>query len=173
MRKLVLGLPAVLAAALLVGCGGGGGDEQLTKAEYEEQVTSAARELATSFEKIGNEAESMTRDVSSLSDAKALFGDLAGVVAKAEDNLRAVADELDTLSPPDDAKEANDKLVAGLDAMADDFGKFASTLEDGSIVDIAAVGKQLQDIASSEGGKLIQEAIGILEKAGYSVSDLG
>ena len=164
MRRLVGILVLIAGTALLAGCGGGGGGgETLTKDEYQEKVTAAGKELAASFEEIGKEAQAMSKDVSSLDDAKQLFSNLSDVVAKGEENLRTAADELDSISPPDDAQEANDKLVAGLEKMADDFGNLASALDGGSIADIATLGAKLQNITSSEAGKLIQEAIGIKE----------
>lgn len=169
----IIGIVVVLAgAALLAGCSGDGGSATLTKAEYQKQVTAAAKELATSFAEIGNEAKSVQSDAPA-GNPEELFGRLADVVAKGEDNLRSVADDLDELSPPDEANEANDKLVAGLDALADDFGDLASALDDGSVADVVALGRNLQNITSSKGGKLIQEAIQTLQQAGYSFSDVG
>ena len=172
MGKLVGIVVLVLISALLAGCGGGGSDT-LTKDEYQAQVTAAAKELAASFSEIGKEANSLTGDVSSLNDAKELFAKLSDVVAKGEDNLRSFADELNALSPPEDAKEANAKLADGLDKLADDFGSLATALDDGSISDIAALGTKLQNITTSEGGKLVQEAVKLLEKAGYNFDNLG
>lgn len=172
MRRITGIVVALACTALLAGCGSGGGGDTLTKDEYQAKVNAAAKELAASFEEIGKEARTIKSEASG-ADTKELFGKLAVVVAKGEDNLRRVADELDSLSPPDDASAANDTLASGLNAMADDFGDLASALDSGSIADVVVLGRKLQDITSSDGGKLIQEAIQTLEKAGYKFSDVG
>ncbi|MFN8222579.1 MAG: hypothetical protein U0R50_04935 [Gaiellales bacterium] len=167
MRKLMIGAAVVAIAATVSGCGGGSGG-QLSKDEYEAKVTSAGKELAASFESISTEAQSISGDITSLDDAKDAFAKLGDVVGTGETNLRDFADELESLSPPDDAKEGNQKLVDGFRKMADSFGGLRSALEDGSLKDMAALAGELQNVTSSEGGKLVQEGIDALEELGYT-----
>lgn len=169
MRKWI-GIAAVaLGIAAAAGCGGDRGGSALSKEEYQAEVVAAGEQIASQFEEIATEAQSLsTADIGSLDDASELFGDLAAVVATGEDELRGFADKLAALEPPDDAPAANDKLVDGFTQLADDFGALGTALEDGEISEITQLGEQLESITSSEAGETIQSAIDELEASGYT-----
>jgi hypothetical protein len=174
VRKLAMIVTAVAFAVATAGCGGGGSSSTLSKDEYQAKVVAAGQDLAAQFENISKEANALSDSgVSSLDDASKLFEDLGAVVSRGEEELRAFSDDLASLTPPDDAKAANETLAEGFDQLADDFGELGAALEDGSIADITQLAEKLQAIGTSEAGKSIQSAIIELEKAGYEFGAIG
>ncbi len=170
LATLAVASALVVAAA---GCGGGS-SSSLSKEEYQAKIVEAGSNLTASFESISKEAATLSAGgVDSLDDASKLFEDLGAVVSTGEDDLRSFADELGSLSPPDDAKAANDALAEGFGLLADDFGALGDALGDGSISDITQLAEKMQAIGSSEAGKAIQAAIEELEKAGYNFDAAG
>jgi hypothetical protein len=174
IRKLALLVTAVAFGGAVAGCGGGGSSAALSKDDYQAKVVAAGTDLAQQFENISKEADALSNGgVTSLADATKLFKDLGVVVARGETELRSFADDLGSLTPPDDAKDANDALVKGFGQLADDFGELGAALEDGSISDITELAGKMEAIGSSDAGKTIQGAITELEKAGYNFDAIG
>jgi hypothetical protein len=174
VRKLALLVTTIAFVGAAAGCGGGGSSSALSKDEYQAKVVAAGTDLAQQFENIAKEAEALSQSgASSLADAAKLFKDLGLVVTKGEAKLRAFADDLGSLTPPDEAKDANDALVQGFGQLADDFGELGAALEDGSISDITQLAGKMEAIGSSDAGKTIQGAINELEKAGYDFGPAG
>ena len=86
----------------------------------------------------------------------------------AEAELRAQADELESLTPPDDAAGANDKLASGMQELADDLDGFKSALESG---DFGKIQTEANKIETFDSGKTLQQAGDDLEAAGYKFSE--
>ena len=168
IRRLALLVTVAALVGATAGCGSGGSSSALSKDEYQVKVVAAGTDLAQQFGNISKEADTLSNHgVKSSGDATKLFKDLGLVVAKGEAELRAFADDLGSLTPPDDAKDANDELVRGFGQLADDFGELGAALEDGSISDITQLGGRMEAIGTSDAGRTIQGAITELEEAGY------
>jgi HPt (histidine-containing phosphotransfer) domain-containing protein len=146
VRRVFL-LCAFLAAMLLTACGGrGGGGDALSKQEYQDRLNTTRTELSTSFEALGTQLEGALKGSASLDDA-------ASEVESIQEKLRAQADELEGLTPPDDAAEANDKLASGMQELADDLDAFKSALASGDFGNIQAEANKIETFTS---GKKLQ-----------------
>jgi hypothetical protein len=154
-------LCALLTAMLLSACGGGNGSDALSKQEYQDRLDTTRTELSTSFEALGTQLEGALKGSGSLDDA-------ASEVESIQEKLRAQADELEGLTPPDDAVEANDKLASGMQELADDLDAFKSALESGDFAKIQAEANKIETFTS---GKKLQQAGDDLEAAGYNFSE--
>jgi HPt (histidine-containing phosphotransfer) domain-containing protein len=154
-------LCALLTAMLLTACGGGTGGDALSKQEYQDRLNTTRTELSTSFEALGTQLEGALKGSSSLDDA-------ASEVESIQEKLRAQADELDGLTPPDDAAEANDKLASGMQELADDLDAFKSALASNDFGKIQAEANKIETFTS---GKKLQQAGDELEAAGYKFSE--
>jgi signal transduction histidine kinase len=138
-----------VAAVLLAGCG----DEtrELTKAEYEREVRSVYRDVQAAFQatRVDSPAE------------------LADRVRAAQDELRAAADELDAIEPPEEVAGANDRLVAGMRAYADELDTLHEAAEE---EDAEAIEEFNRRLASNEAIEEMAEAAEQMKFKGY---DLG
>ena len=111
MRYVRILLPALVATALIVGagCGGGddnGGSDQLSKDEY-------AQKLKDTLEPLGTELQGIGDQVRQAGSAQ----ELADSVKSAEDQIQRSIDELKSIQPPSEAESANDALVSALDTF--------------------------------------------------------
>lgn len=154
-------LCALLTAMLLTACGGGNGGDALSKQEYQDRLDTTRTELSTSFDALGTQLEDALKGSGSLDDA-------ASEVESIQEKLRAQADELEGLTPPDDAAKANDKLASGMQELADDLDAFKSALKSGDFGKIQAEANKIQTFTS---GKKLQQAGDDLEAAGYTFSE--
>jgi soluble cytochrome b562 len=152
-----------MTAMLLTACGGsgGGGGDALSKQEYQDQLNTTRTELSTSFQALGTQLEGALKGSGSLDDA-------ASEVESIQEKLRAQADELESLTPPDEAAQANDKLASGMQELADDLDAFKSALESGDFGKIQTEANKIETFAS---GKTLQQAGDDLEAAGYKFSE--
>ena len=146
---------------LLTACGGGNGGDALSKQEYQDRLDTTRTELSTSFDALGTQLEGALKGSGSLDDA-------ASEVESIQEKLRAQADELEGLTPPDDAAKANDKLASGMQELADDLDAFKSALKSGDFGKIQAEANKIQTFTS---GKKLQQAGDDLEAAGYKFSE--
>ena len=96
---------------LLAGCGG---EERLTKQEYAQKVRAVYADLQKAFR-----ATNVTQ------------GELAPRVAAAQEQLRASADELDGVEPPEDVEVEHSQLVDGMRRYADDLDRLRNAAENG------------------------------------------
>jgi predicted nuclease with TOPRIM domain len=163
---VALGAAAVLAAA---GCGGSGGGESLSKEEFQAAVVDVGMVLEAAFDEIAEETTAVGEDIGSLDEAGAAFEALAVSIEEGSAALEQAADDLDELEPPDEAKDANDELASGLRALAADLDELAAALEGGDFTQILELGRELQEIATSDAGKQIEGAIEELKSLGFDV----
>jgi hypothetical protein len=153
-------LPAILLAACGGGGGGGGGDA-LSKQEYQGKLDTTRTELSAAFGELGTQLEAALRGSGSLEDA-------AKEVESIQGKLRAQADELEGLTPPEGAVEANGTLAGGMQELAGDLDAFKSALESGDLGKIQSEANKIETFAS---GKKLQQASDDLEAAGYKFSE--
>ena len=157
-------LCSLVTALLLAACGGGGGGDggdALSKQEYQDRLNTTRTELSTSFDALGTQLEGALKGSGSLDDA-------ASEVESIQEKLRAQADELENITPPDDAAAANDKLASGMQELADDLDAFKSALDSGDFGKIQTEANKIETFSS---GKTLQQAGDDLEAAGYKFSE--
>lgn len=171
MKHSLFGLLAVAAIAVAAACGGGGGGgERLSKEEYETElrrtgtaIESSFQALATNIEELGNQ------DVTSLDEADELFGQMAGEMLIVVDALRDSADELAGINPPEGVESEHADLTQGVSLLAEDFERFAATIESGDFNAIFAEAGMVADLEDSEAGKLLQSSREGIKSKGYNV----
>jgi hypothetical protein len=145
----------VVVALATAACSGGG---QLSHDEYQQKLT----QIASDFKTKEQSALGALGSIQSPDDlSKAAPG-----LKQAGDDIDGVADQLDGLSPPDDAADANAKLVSGFHGIADAFREFAKAAEDKDIAKLQSLGQSFQN---SPAAKQLNSASSELKKAGYSV----
>ena len=171
MKRLLLFLvAAAVLVPVAVGCGGGGGGDTLSKEDYASRVAAVGNTLETSFAEVASQCGALASgDISSLGDVEGALGDLADVLRGAEASLTDAADELDDLTPPEDAQAAHDQLVEGLRLLATDFADFAVTVEEGDLAKLQTAATAFQAIDQSEAFRVLQEATDELKAKGYDI----
>ncbi len=136
-----------MVAALLVGCGG---EDRLTKAEYEQKVRSVYAGVQEAFQATaGGQA------------------DLADRIERAQKELRNAAADLDESEPPKEVEEQNEQLVDGMREYARDLDELREAAER---VDLRAVEKFNDRLPENEAIKRMAEAAEEMKFKGY---DLG
>ena len=98
-------LTAILAAALLAGCG------EPSKADYEKDI-----------EKVGNKVE---KDLDALDSGQPT----PATLTKATKSLNAAADEIEEITPPSEVEDLHDDLVSALRDTADLLGRMAPLMK--------------------------------------------
>jgi len=125
MNRVLALLALVGASALLAaGCGGGGGEEPLTKAEYQKEMQTIGTKLGTSLNSLGSATSASTA---------------ADSLKKVQGDLRDAADEMDGIAPPDVVADEHDNLVAGVREFADELDPIIGKLEKGNLQALASV----------------------------------
>jgi hypothetical protein len=147
---------AAVGALVLPACGG---EEEVSRGEYERELQETATEIETAFAGVGSELRSVSAGSASLDRAVAR-------VEAVREELEQQANELGEIAPPDDADEAHDELVGGLEEFADELGAFAEAVEAGDV-------RRLQEFAARldhlEAVRRIEAATRELESQGYDV----
>lgn len=121
MRLRVTLMPLLAALVVAAGCGGGGGSADQFKTAYS-GADAQLRALGDDIGRAVSTAKGMT-------DA-ALAAEFNGFATR----LRAIRDRLATLTPPDNAKTAFDRLRGGVDRVLNDLTAIAgaATAHDGA-----------------------------------------
>lgn len=157
-KRLVAAVPLGAAAILLTaGCGGGGGSSTtsapgtttvaaattteasatpLAKTAYVSKMKVIGRSLSTSLNSLG----------SATTAAKA-----ATALAAVQSDLRAAADKIESLTPPDSIKTQHAQLVKAVRDFADELEPVITKLKGGSIAALSTVPtlKGLQEIQTA------------------------
>src|SRR5262249_7193672 len=99
MTRLGLALPSAALVAALPGCGGGGGEDRLSKSDYETQVGTIAVDLTAAIQKIGA-ATTVKATMTALEQAQTTF--------------ERSADQMDAIMPPKEIESEHDALTAAV-----------------------------------------------------------
>ncbi|HYF24585.1 MAG TPA: hypothetical protein VD931_02495 [Baekduia sp.] len=139
-------------ALLVAGCGGGPDKDEYVK----------------EFNQVGNTLErtltSLGTDITGSTDPKEIG-------TKLDDGAKALDDaakELDELEPPDDAQEAHDKIVSGVQDLAKTFRTGADQARSN---DLSKLVTTFSSIEGSAGATKIKEAQQELKDKGYKVEE--
>jgi hypothetical protein len=141
---------AVVAIAL-TGCGGGG---TLSKSQYQERLQQSGHELTTALAAL------------SRSNSKDEFVTGVDNVEKA---LKDAADDLDGITPPEDVRSANDRLVEGFRKLADDFDQVKAAADKGP----DAARQKGRQVTTGAASREADQAIKEIQRRGYDVGELG
>jgi hypothetical protein len=133
-----------------------GGSKPLTHDEYQQRLTT-----------IGNQAnQEAAVVVGALFGSKGDLSKLAPGFDNAGDAIGGYADQLDSLTPPADAADANSKLVQGFNAAETAFHQMADTARAG---DQQKLQTEADGLSKGEFAKELQAAGTELKKAGYTL----
>jgi multidrug efflux pump subunit AcrB len=143
---------SALATALLVvaGCGGGGG--RLSHDAYQRELRSAARPLQAAL--LQPQAPTAGRTA------------ITRRVDEVQHALRRAARRLDGLRAPEDAEDANARLVDGLRTYAAALDAVRAAALGGSA---EAIREALDQVSRGTGASDLRRAVGELADAGYQV----
>lgn len=144
--RIALTLSAALA---LAGCGG---DDRLSKAEYEQKVRSEYAEVQKSFAKTNVPIEQ-----------------LAGRVEDAQQQLREAADELEDVQPPEDVETENAQVVQAMRAYAEDLERLRNAAEQSDERTIEDFNAR---IAQSQSVEQMAEAAERMKFKGYDLGQI-
>ena len=155
MRRAIVLLVTVLVV-VLAGCGGDDSSKTSSKDEYGQQLAQAGATLQKTFADLG--------DATGSSTSSKQIGDRLekGAIA-----LDGSAKKFGAITPPSEVKAAHQKLVDGLEELADVFRKGAAAARKN---DSATLTKALQGLATSDGVKKITEAQKELTAQGITVT---
>lgn len=157
MKRFTVLALAVLAAAILAGCGGGG-DGGVSKEEFESRMGSIGDSIEDSFESLAEDAPNASS-----------FDELSDELDEVEADLEKAVSELDSLEFPDDVADTKSQLVAGVKALAGDIQSLIDAVESGDVSTIQDAAAEFQNL---DLGSLatIKAAIDKIKAAGYEVS---
>ncbi|HEY4098493.1 MAG TPA: hypothetical protein VGM33_23410 [Baekduia sp.] len=158
MRRPLVVLP-VLLALVVAGCGGGSDDKPASKIEYGRQLAIASQTLQKTFAQISAQTGTgtTTKQIAQRLDRG------AGALGDAADKFAAI-------TPPTVAKADHQKLVDGLNELADVFRKGSAAAKKN---DTANLTKALQGLSTSEGVQKVNEAQADLKTKGIEVTRTG
>jgi hypothetical protein len=152
MRRVIAVLALAGAVVLsAAGCGGGGSDEPLTKAEYERQMSTIGKSLTDSLNSLGSATSA---------DAAATQ------LTKLQGELEDAADEMDAITPPERVQAEHAQLVDGVREFGEELDPLIGKLEDGDLQALAGV-QSLAGIAA------IQKASSAINGKGFDISSSG
>jgi len=154
-RRLLPLAVALVALSLAAAACGGGGSPQMSHAQYQQKLT----QITQQFDKEQQKAFSGL-DITNPNDVKKLgdrFREAAGVIDD-------VADDLGGVNPPDDAADANGKLVDGFHKTADALRQLGDAADQGDLQKLQSLSTQFSNgPAATE----LKQAESELKKAGY------
>ena len=148
MRRLIA---LVVAAVALAGCGGG--EDRLSKAEYQEEVHKVGNTLSGALSGVDTEGAGGLSAVS-------------GQVEQLQSALRGAAADLEELSPPEDVEGTHEKLIQGIRGFADELDDLNDALQR---EDLGAIRSFENGFTSSDSVKQIREAAEELQEKGYTL----
>jgi hypothetical protein len=128
----------------------------MSKADYEAKIQAAGQQVQDAVAKISSSMSSMT--------------ELAKQVGVAEVAAKKAADDLDSLNPPADVADDNDKLVRALRTIDVQLKKLAQAAKDTDQVAAAQAAEAIQNAPEIKAG---QAAVNDMKKKGYKVGVLG
>jgi hypothetical protein len=142
--------------AVAIGTAACGGSSPLSHDEYQQKLTA-----------IGNQANQASVVVlGAIFDSKGDLSKLAPQFDQAGDAIGGYADQLDSLTPPADAADANSKLVSGFHAAETAFHQMGDTARAG---DQDKLRTEADALSKGESAKELEAAGTELRKAGYTL----
>ncbi len=155
MSKRYFGMVATLVA-VAIGTAACGGSSALSHDEYQQKLTTISNQA--------NQEASVV--VGALFGSKGDLSKLAPQFDQAGDAIGGYADQLDSLTPPADAADANSKLVQGFHAAETAFHQMADTARAG---DQQQLRTEADGLSKGEFAKELEAAGQELKKAGYTL----
>jgi ABC-type transporter Mla subunit MlaD len=157
MRRLLVVVALLAPVGMATGCGTSG--DQLSKDDYQQELDQAAADVRRSTEDLG-------RELTTAISGQGSYADAAKEIPALREQLDQTANELNSMSPPEDAAPAHDRLVDALHAYSDDLAGVQSALESGNSAEIV---RQLRGAATLESVKALERAAEDLRELGYDV----
>lgn len=105
-------LPFVLAIAAIGAVGGCGDDDRLSREEFSQRLQSIIEKPSSAFGRVAQHG-------ADLKPADVLPDELKRELSVFVETMREATDELEELSPPEDAEESTDELIAAIQERAD------------------------------------------------------
>jgi hypothetical protein len=151
MMRICFGIAPALAAVAVVGCGG---QDRLSKGEYEEKVRSEYADVQKAFQLTG-----------------AAFGkpDLAEKIEQAQAELRQMADALDEAEPPAEVEAENQQIIDSMRRYAGSLDRLRNAAERG---DLEVIEDATARIADNEAVEQIAEAAERMKFKGYDLGQI-
>ena len=155
--KRTLGLLAIGAAALLLaGCGSSKKSSNETTTTVAAPLTKAA--YVTQMKAIGTSLSTSLNGLSSATTAPKA----AIALTKVQSDLRAAADKIDAITPPDAVKAQHDQLAKAVNDFADELDPVIASLKKGSLA-------ALSTVPTLKGLTEIQAASTAIASKGYQI----
>jgi hypothetical protein len=145
-----------LVAALAGGLAACGGSSPMSHDDYQQKLTT-----------IGKQANQQAAVVlGAIFGTKGDLPKLAPQLDQAGTAIGGYADELDGLTPPEDAADANAKLVHGFRSAEDVFHQIAAAAKDGNEQKVKSLS---DDLTKGDFAKELEAAGRELKQAGYTL----
>jgi hypothetical protein len=141
----------IAAAFVLASCGGG--NERLSKPEYEEKVRTVYADIQEAFRQ------------TNVPDQE----ELADRVEDAQEELRRAAGALEDVDPPDEVEAENAQIADAMRTYADDLDGLREAAERG---DSTAIVNFNSRVASNDAIVAMMEAAERMKFKGYDVGDI-
>jgi hypothetical protein len=148
VRQAAAALSVTGALVLLVGGCGGSSSPRLSKADYIKQMKVIGKSLSASINSIAG-----------VRTPKAA----ATALTKVQADLNTAADQMKKINPPEDVKDAHEKLTQAVSDFADQLGPVIDKLNGGDLSALATV-------TTLKAFRDLQTAAGEITKAGYNIS---
>lgn len=102
----------MLVIAAIGGAGGCGDDDRLPRKEFSQRLQSIIEKPSSAFGRVAQQG-------ADLKPADVLPDELKRELSVFVDTMREATDELEELSPPEDAEERTDELIVAIEERAD------------------------------------------------------
>jgi DNA repair ATPase RecN len=147
---------AFLLAALALVAGCGGGTSRLTKAQFEQHIQA--------------DGNAVQKAVAKISGTPSSLAELAKQVAAAESAVKAAADDLEKIKPPQDAEQETKTIVNALRTVDAQLQKLEQAAKKNDPVAAQVAASAIQ---SSPEIAAAQKAAKSLKKKGYDIGAIG
>jgi DNA helicase HerA-like ATPase len=152
-RRLLLPLAVLLALLSSTGCVGS--EPRLSHQEYEVEMQAVARDM---------NAKAAGMEVLARAPSEATFAELLQEMGGV---MRAAAERVGELNPPEEIDRPHEALADALDEIADIIGRAADSAENG---DFLGAMSALED-APDELARDVEQAIAEIRTAGFYIGD--
>lgn len=161
--KITLALLAAIALIGAAGCGDDDGDdtsseettettEALSNEEYATEVQDVLLSFGESFSALGTEIQQAKSEE-----------DFSALVGEAESEIQTTIDDFSAITPPEDAQEAHDQILAALEGFAGNLTDVSEAVESGDQTALTDAATELQSAALDFQDELTQAAQSLSE----------